>query len=87
MVGTGNSIGRLDIRLAEVLAMADAHVSVRRKDGTGPVLLLKPNQKYLEKIRNAPDAQLESLARECGELPEKELFVMEKVPSSETNSK
>jgi hypothetical protein len=50
-------------------------------------LLLKPNQKYLEKIRAAPDAKLESLARECGELPEKELFVMEKVPSSETNSK
>ncbi len=87
VVGTGNSIGRLDIRLAEVLAMGDAHISVRRKDGIGPVLLLKPNQKYLEKIRNAPDAQLKSLARECGELPEKELFVIEKVPSSETNSK
>ena len=87
VVGTGNSIGRLDIRLAEALTTADAHVSVRRKDGVGPVLLLKPNQKYLEKIRNAPDAQLESLARECGELPEKELFVIEKVPSSETNSK
>ncbi|MGD0349052.1 MAG: formylmethanofuran dehydrogenase subunit E family protein [Verrucomicrobiota bacterium] len=87
VVGTGNSIGRLDIRLAEALTMTDAHVSVRRKDGTGPVLLLKPNQKYLEKIRNAPDAQLESLARECGDLPEKELFVIEKVPPSETNSK
>ena len=87
VVGTGNSIGRLDIRLAEALAMADAHVSIRRKDGTGPVLLLKPNQKYLEKIRSAPDAQLESLARECSELPEKELFVIEKVPPSETNSK
>ena len=86
-VGTGNSIGRLDIRLAEALAMADVHVGVRRKDGTGPVLLLKPNQKYLEKIRHAPDAQLELLARDCGELPEKELFVIEKVPSSETNPK
>ena len=63
--------------------MADIHVNVQRKDGTGPVLLFKPDQKYLEKIRHAPDAQLESLARECGELPEKELFVIEKVPSSE----
>ena len=83
MVGTGNSIGRLDIRLAEALAMGDAHVSVRRKGGTGPVLLLKPNQKYLEKIRNAPDAQLESLARECGRLPEEKLFTIEKLPQSE----
>ena len=87
VVGTGNSIGRLDIRLAEALATADAHVSVRRKDGTGPVLLLKPNQQYLEKIRKAPDAQLESLARECGELPEAELFSIEKVPVSEVNPK
>ena len=87
VVGTGNSIGRLDIRLAEALAEADVHVSVRRKDGTGPVLLFKPNQKYLEKIRNAPDAQLESLARECGELPEEELFVIKKVQPSQTNSK
>ncbi|HTY86508.1 MAG TPA: formylmethanofuran dehydrogenase subunit E family protein [Candidatus Acidoferrum sp.] len=87
VVGTGNSIGRLDIRLAEALTMADVHVNVRRKDGTGPVLLLKLNQKYLAKIRNAPDAQLEPLARECGELPEKDLFVIEKLPASETNSK
>ena len=87
VVGTGNSIGRLDIRLGEVMTMTEIYVGIRRKDGTGPVLLLKPNQKYLEKIRHAPDAQLESLARECGELPEQELFVIEKVPSSETNSK
>ena len=87
VVGTGNSIGRLDIRLAEALAMADVHVGIRRKDGTGPVLLLKPNQKYLEQIRHAPDAQLESLARECGELPETQLFTIEKVSSSETSSK
>jgi hypothetical protein len=39
------------------------------------------------KIRAAPDAQLESLARECGELPETELFVTEQIPPSETNSK
>ena len=84
VVGTGNSIGRLDIRLGEVMVMADVHISVRRKDGTGPVLLLKPNQKYLEKIRTTPDDQLESLARECGELPEKELFVIEKISPPDT---
>lgn len=87
VVGTGNSIGRLDIRLSEVLAMADARVSVRRKDGAGPALLLKPNQKFLDRIRNASDAQLESLAHECGELPEKELFTIERDASPEPNSK
>ena len=87
VVGTGNSIGRLDIRLAEALAMDDVHVAVRRKDGAGPVLLFKPDQKYLEKIRHAPDAQLEALARECGGLPEKELFMIEKVSSPRANAK
>ena len=87
VVGTGNSIGRLDIRLSEAMTMADVHVSVRRKDGTGAVLLLKPDQKYLRKILIAPDAQLDALAHECGDLPENELFAIEKVPSSETNFK
>jgi len=87
VVGTGNSIGRLDIRLAEVMAMSETRVSVRRKDGTGPVLRLAPSQKYLERIGHAPDAQLESLAHECGELPEKELFAIEKLAPPETAPK
>lgn len=87
VVGTGNSIGRLDIRLAEALAMGDAHVSVRRKDGTGPVLLLIPNQRYLDKIRHAPDEQLDSLAHACGELAETDLFTIRKMTASETNSR
>lgn len=87
VVGTGNSIGRLDIRLGEVMTMREIYVSVRRKDGSGPVLLLKPNRKYLEKICHAPDSQLEPLAHECAKLPEKELFVVKKILPSETNSK
>jgi len=79
-VGTGNSIGRLDLRLAEVLTVADIHVSARRKDKTGPVLILKPNAEYLEKIRSRPDDELEALAHECGELPEKKLFEIEIIP-------
>jgi len=54
IVGTGNSMGRLDIRLGEVMTMADIHMSVQRKDGTGPILLFKPDQKYLEQIRHSP---------------------------------
>jgi formylmethanofuran dehydrogenase subunit E len=79
VVGTGNSIGRLDIRLGEVMAMADIHVSIRRKDGNGLVLLLKPKVEYLEKICSQPDEQLEPLARECGWLPEEKLFAIEKL--------
>ena len=85
VVGTGNSIGRLDIRIAEVMTMSDVHVSVRRKDGTGPVLLLKPNQKYLEKIRHQPDEQLEALSHECAQTPENELFEIEKTQPSDKN--
>ncbi len=84
IVGTGNSMGRLDIRLGEVMTMADIHVSVRRKDGTGPVLLFKLDQKYLEKIRHQPDDQLEALSLECGRLSESELFRIDKLPASDT---
>ncbi len=87
VVGTGNSLGRLDIRLGEVMTQADVHVSVRRKDGTGPVLLLKPKVEYLEKIRSQPDDQLEALSHECGQLPEEKLFTMEKLPQSEKVTK
>ena len=87
IVGTGNSLGRLDIHLSEVATMTEIYVSARRKDGTGPVLLFKPNQKYLEKICRAPDSELDPLAHQCGELPGKELFVIEKIAPSHTNSK
>ena len=83
IVGTGNSMGRLDIRLGEVMTMADIHVSVQRKDGTGPVLLFKPDQKYLEKIRHQSDDQLAALSLECGRLSESELFRIDKLPASD----
>jgi formylmethanofuran dehydrogenase subunit E len=87
VVGTGNSLGRLDIRLGEVMTMADIHVSVRRKDGTGPVLLLKPDQKYLEKIRHQPDDQLSALSTECSQIPENKLFAIEQLPASDSGKK
>jgi hypothetical protein len=69
------------------MTMADVHVSVRRKDGTGPVLLLKPKVEYLEKIRSQPDEQLDALAHECGQLPEEKLFTIEKLPQSDKGLK
>jgi hypothetical protein len=87
VVGTGNSIGRLDIRLGETMTVADIHVTVRRKDGTGPVLLFKPDQKYLEQIGHQPDDRLAALSSECSQLPEGRLFVIERLPASETGNK
>ncbi|HUA67257.1 MAG TPA: formylmethanofuran dehydrogenase subunit E family protein [Candidatus Saccharimonadales bacterium] len=87
IIGTGNSMGRLDIHLSEVATMNEIYVSVRRKDGSGPVLLLKPNLKYMEKICDAPDSQNTPLANECAKLPEKELFVIEKIQPSDNNPK
>jgi len=82
IVGTGNSLGRLDIHLGEVMTMADIHVSVRRKDGIGPVLILKPDQKYLESIRHQPDDQLHALSLKCSEMDERDLFTIEKLPAN-----
>jgi hypothetical protein len=87
VVGTGNSIGRLDIRLGEVMTVADIHVSVRRKGGAGPVLLLKPDQKYLGKIRHPREDQLAALSIECSQLAESRLFAIEQRPSSDTEGK
>jgi formylmethanofuran dehydrogenase subunit E len=87
VIGTGNSIGRLDIRLGEVMTMADIHISIRRKDGTGPILLLKPDFKYLEKIRHQPDDQLTALSTECRQLPDDKLFTVEKLPASDADAK
>ncbi len=87
VVGTGNSIGRLDIRLAETMTMSDIHVSVRRKDGTGPVLLLRPKLKYMEKIASEPEEALDSSAHEGSRLPEQELFTIEIINPLEKVSK
>jgi hypothetical protein len=65
------------------MTMADIHVSIRRKDGTGPVLLFKLDQKYLENIRHQPDDQLQALSTECGRLSENKLFAIERLPASD----
>jgi len=49
VIATGNCIGRLNIRLAEVMAIDLIHGTIHRKDGTGPVLILKPNPEYLKR--------------------------------------
>jgi formylmethanofuran dehydrogenase subunit E len=73
-VGTGNTLGRLDLRLAEVLDYRQCFVSVRRKDRPGAVIEYRPDPAYLTSILNQPVERLEGLSRDCSRRPEAELF-------------
>ena len=79
VIGTGNCIGRLDIRLAEVMSIDLVQVAVRRKDGTGPVLILRPRPEYLRRIEKRSVQELEKLSRQCGIAKESDLFRVERI--------
>ena len=78
-VGTGNSLGRLDLRLAEVLTSGEAFVAVGRKDGKGQVLEFRPQPEYLKSILDQPMEKLEALCQDCAKLPEDKLFKVRRV--------
>lgn len=78
-VGTGNSQGRLDLRIAEVLAWQQTFVAVRRKDGTGGVIEFRPRAGYLRSIMGQPVEKLGALCKSCSEMPEQELFALVRV--------
>jgi formylmethanofuran dehydrogenase subunit E len=75
-VGSGNSLGRLDLRLAEVMDYRQCFVAVRRKDGKGDLLEFRPHAAYLKSITNQPVEALERLSRECSEIREERLFTI-----------
>jgi formylmethanofuran dehydrogenase subunit E len=85
VLGTGNSIGRLDIRLAEVMSIDLIYVAIRRKDGTGPVLVLKPKPDYLKQIEKRTVHELEELSKQCSTMKEGDLFRIERIWSSKIN--
>jgi formylmethanofuran dehydrogenase subunit E len=74
VIGTGNTLGRLDVRLAEVVSLDFIQVCIRRKDDGGAVLTFKPQQTYLRHIDAPRPEQLEGLSRRCSEMPESDLF-------------
>jgi formylmethanofuran dehydrogenase subunit E len=78
-VGTGNSQGRLDLRMAEVMTWEESFVAVRRKDGKGGVLEMRPHVAYLASIINQPVEKLEALCQEGMKMPEEKLFVIGRV--------
>jgi hypothetical protein len=80
-VGTGNSLGRLDLRLVEVLDYRQSFVAVRRKDLTGDVIEFRPKPDYLKSITNQPVEKLEALSRSCIDQPEGELFTIGRLGS------
>jgi formylmethanofuran dehydrogenase subunit E len=79
IMGTGNSMGRLDIRMADVMSRELMFVSVCRKDGSGPIVVYRPNQEYLKKIENRQVEDLEALSKECSKMKIEELFTIEKI--------
>ena len=82
VVGTGNSIGRLDLRLAEVVSLEFVHVCVRRKDGTGSILIFRPRMSYLRRIDAPKPEELEKLSRECSTIEESDLFEIQRITAS-----
>jgi len=78
-VGTGNSQGRLDLRMAEVLGWQESFVAVRRKDGKEGVVEFRPRETYLASIMNQPVEKLEALCQECARLPEDKLFRIQRI--------
>jgi len=82
VIGTGNTIGRLDLRLAEVACLDLIHVCIQRKDGTDPVLIIRPRLAYLRHIDAPKPEELEKLSRECGKMKESDLFEIQRIKVS-----
>lgn len=78
-VGSGNSLGRLDLRMAEVLDYRQSFVAIRRKDGKGELLEFRPSAEYLKSITNQPVEAIERLSRGSADKPEYELFTLRRL--------
>jgi len=76
VVGTGNTIGRLDIRLAEVADRAAIRVAIRRI-ADGKTLVFAPHDTFLAKIEKVTPDTLDALAHECAALPDELLFTIQ----------
>lgn len=75
-VGTGNSLGRLNVRLAETASPALVQVQATRQDGTGPVLLITPAAGFRSRLRGISPSTMDAIARSCWDAPEQEILVI-----------
>ena len=74
VIGTGNSIGRLDIRLEKVDGVQDIYVSVKRKDDEGPAREYYPLVDYMKSIESRSVEELDALSKACRDKIASELF-------------
>jgi formylmethanofuran dehydrogenase subunit E len=79
VIGTGNSLGRLDIRLAEVGKMEMIIVDVVNKGAQGGRIIYRPKLDYMGKILTAPAEDVHVLSHECFKLANEELFEEERI--------
>ena len=86
VMGTGNCLGRLDVRLAEALSTELIYVAARRKDGKGSILVFRPRIEYLRTIRKPAADELERLSRQCMAAKESDLFKIEWITSEDTEN-
>ena len=82
VIGTGNTLGRLDIRLAEVACLDLIHICIQRKNGKGPILVFNPRLAYLRHIDAPKPEKLEELSRECSNMEESDLFEIQRITAS-----
>jgi len=82
IIGTGNAMGWLDIRLAETMSLELIHVCARLKDGAGPILIFKPLREYLRHIDAPKPEELEKLSRECSTMKESDVFEIQRIKVS-----
>jgi len=73
VIGTGNTIGRLDIRLAEVADRSAVGVTIRRI-ADGKTLVFTPRDTFLAKIEKVKPDTVDALARECADLSDEQLL-------------
>lgn len=79
IIGTGNSLGRLNIRVSPVPKMEMVCVEVRKATGAGPTILYKPKFDYMHKILVAPEEAVHTLSHECFEMDNAMLFDQERI--------
>lgn len=79
IIGTGNSIGRLDIKLSPVPKIEMVCVEISRKTARGEKILYKPKLKYMHKILTAPVEEVHRLSKECFGMDGEMLFDKERI--------
>lgn len=72
-VGTGNTLGRLDLKLAEAPSLEAICVEFKQI-ATGKKLIMRPDTAYLVRIEKAAQEGMNRLAHQCAEMPDSSLF-------------